>query len=381
MQLGKIDKEKKRNIIIDIDDKMILYRTKYYAAADILKDAKRLAKVKQQLINKAKRNNNHSLAEALQNATEDEFAAYLHQRDKAAVLAKTETSDVKSYVGGVKTAKQNYNSLLDKNGNINWAANGEATHDSYAARRLVEGDNTNVGYKVVNGKPVWVNNQNIEHLGQSKSLTNNLKSEYRNLNDGDGADMWDWTDIRNGGSTARYLGDFKGSDRMINQINKGNSHYANFVDSNSKLGQVMSGKGSYSQGADEALVGSVKNRQAAAAKAEQERAAKAAEEQRKAAEQAKIQQMKAEEQARKEAAAKAAEEQRRAEEEARKRRQQAEAASREKEEQRRQEHLNREKDRSQRKGLYTGLGIAGGVAAAGAGAYYLANRNNRKDDR
>ena len=270
---------------------------------------------------------------------------------------------------------------MDKNGNITWAENGEATHDSYAARRLVDGDNTNIGYRVVNGKPVWVNNQNIEHLGQSSSLKKNLKSEYRNQNDGDGRDMWDWTKTGNGGSTARYLGDFKGSDRMINQINKGNGHYANFVDSNSKLGQVMSGKGSYSQGADEALVGSVKDRQVAAAKAEQERAAKAAEEQRKAAEQAKIQQQKAEEQARKEANEKAAEEQRRAEKEARERRQQAEAASREKEEQRRQEHLDRVRDRSQRKGLYTGLGIAGGVGAVGAGAYYLANRNNRRDDR
>lgn len=361
---------------------MIIYRTKYYAAADILKDAKRLAKVKAQLINKAKRNSNHSLAEALQNATEDEFAAYLHQRDKASVLAKMENRDVKNYVGGVKTAKQNYNSLLDKNGNITWAEKGEATHDSYAARRLVGPDNTNIGYRVVNGKPVWVNNQNIEHLGQSSSLKKNLKSEYRNLNDGDGADMWEWTKTGNGSSTARYKGSFEGSDRMIDQINKGNGHYANFIDSNSKLGQVMSGKGSYSQlGADESLVGSVKNRQAAAAKAEQERAAKAAEEQRKAAEQAKIQQQKAEEQARKEAAEKAAEEQRRAEEEARKRRQQAEAASREKEEQRRQEHLNQVRDRSQRKGLYTGLGIAGGVGAVGAGAYYLANRNNRRDDR
>jgi len=357
---------------------MIVYRTKYYAAADFIKNAALFAKKRKNLINVARKNGNHSLADALTNATDSEFAAYLQQRDKASILAKTENRDVKNYVGGVKTAKKNYNSLLNDSGHVTWAENGQATKDSYAARKLVGGDNTNIGYKVVNGKPVWVNNQNIEHLGQSGSLKKNLKSEYRNSNDGDGSDMWNWMDVSIGGSykTARYKGSFEGSDRMIDQINKGKGHYSNFVDSNSKLGQVMSGKGSYSQlGADESLVGSVKNRQAAAAKAEQERAARAAEEQRKAAEQAKIQKQKAEEKARAEAAAKAREDQKRAEEEARKRREQTEAASRQKEEQHRQEQLDRAKDRSRRNGLYTGLGIAGGTAALAGGAYYLANRN------
>lgn len=95
MRLGKIDKEKKRNIIIDIDDNMIIYRTKYYAAAEFINNAALFAKKRKNLINVARKKGNHSLADALQNATDNEFAAYLHQRDKASVLAKTENRDVK----------------------------------------------------------------------------------------------------------------------------------------------------------------------------------------------------------------------------------------------------------------------------------------------
>lgn len=368
MRLEKIDKEKKRNIITDIDDKMIIYRTKYYAAADFINNAALFAKKRKNLINVARKKGNHSLADALQNATDNEFAAYLKDRDNLAKGVKNSVGEVKHYLNTVGGAMNDLGNVHGNGFRYRYKVNGmeDQSPEFIKVRKLVGS-----GAILPNGKET-------AHVGQSGTLKNNLKSIYRNNADGDFGNLFKYNEKA---GTAVYQGDLSGAQNIIRDLKTGKKHYTDFLSSNSELSKIGKGGTAADNLINDRFTNSVKDRQAAAAKAEQERAARAAEEQRKAAEQAKRQQQEAEEQARKEAREKAAEEQRRAEKEARERRQQAEAASREKEEQRRQEHLDRVRDRSQRKGLYTGLGIAGGVGAVGAGAYYLANRNNRRDDR